>query len=1179
VSIKLPDIVQKARVDLTDYRKSVAEAARLGKNLSKSLDDANKSTKELDKNTKTLSTDLDKADASQRRVTKSYKAHVSEVRRLNAQLNADVNRTLLNAAKSAESLNRATGDLGSTTKTVGSNFKAATNEASRFRQVISQMNKDRHTGVENFSSFLGNLVNELKVPAIAGGVQLLTASLSSLTAGGIALAGSLAPLVGLLGAMPGLLLAIKGPMVVIQAIFKPLSKASTAVADFGANSKQAQAAMKGLTTDQKSLAISLGGLKKGYQDLIKTAGSAALPGLAKAFGSLKGILPTFAPQFKALGKEIGTVGQKFAGIFTSRGGATQIRDILANEVKVFGHLGSGAANFGKTLLNVMHAARPLTLQLSKDFERLSGFILKSSGDGGRLTRFFALAYDVGKNLATAMVSIGTAIYNIGRIGTAVFGGARGITAGISGAAASLTEWTKSGPGIQAITKFFQDAKPVLGELGLLAKDLVKDFLSMSSNSGLAPLISLIRTELLPAVFSLVSGVGTELGPAIVNLATAFAKFLNILSFSPLLTMVGDFAKLAGAIADVASRVPLLSTGLATVLSVLLAIKGIKIVGEFSGISALLAAFKPGATGGLANFFGGLKTGQVQMVTLEKQLAGGGLAAEGFSNALGTAERSSVSFATRLGAGVRNGLAGNLAGVRQSFRLSGAEADRFASKLKMVAKIGAVIAVAVGGAALGKSLTTTTGSNDNVGLDSLQKKILGFAGTTDGALKDITTTMGTFGQTTTNDYVTAFKQAFSPTLGDQVDNFSSGILSAIGVDIPSATKKGQEAYQKYSDGLAALVSSGHAKEAAVVFQQVRDGLIAKGIDPALIDAAFSSYTNAVDAAGTAAKDAANQTKTLDDSITALQGTMSGANDATSTLDAAIADAAANLKALHGGATKGGAGLNLMSQAGRDAQEKLKGIADAALGGVKAWTANGDSARLVAQRIQGAREAFITTARAAGIGVTAANDLADAYGLIPAAVKTSIQADPGPALAAIAAAKAAMQSLIGLGSSFVVGGSTQRSQVGGAQPTFPANPKPVVNFPLKTPPKASTPTFTAPSGSPFLGAKIQPPRAIGGPVRKGMLYKVGERGIEAFMPGANGMVMSNDRLRAAARAAAQQGPIVPGSHGARVSTTTIDNSRSYSVSVTGGGSNPHALADAIAVRLRGLDMIATGTSMGG
>jgi len=261
------------------------------------------------------------------------------------------------------------------------------------------------------------------------------------------------------------------------------------------------------------------------------------------------------------------------------------------------------------------------------------------------------------------------------------------------------------------------------------------------------------------------------------------------------------------------------------------------------------------------------------------------------------------------------------------------------------------------------------------------------------------------------------------------------VSSLGGVLPWAdedvVKQGERFFESVDSGLVQLASSGRADEAARKFQLITDAAREQGISIDQIQKLLPGYslsletlngaaTGAAGANGAvaqtiadadaAAKAAEQSIKDLEDAMDSLRGGAQSADEATADLEKSFADAAEAAKDMTGAVTKGGKSLDLTKESGRKAQAALGGITDALFDAVPAWKANGDSAKVVQQRVTDARIEFIKQATQMGLTKDAAKRLADQYGLIPSKILTEYST-PG-ADAAKKAAEDAAKAIAGI-----------------------------------------------------------------------------------------------------------------------------------------------------------------------
>ena len=154
----------------------------------------------------------------------------------------------------------------------------------------------------------------------------------------------------------------------------------------------------------------------------------------------------------------------------------------------------------------------------------------------------------------------------------------------------------------------------------------------------------------------------------------------------------------------------------------------------------------------------------------------------------------------------------------------------------------------------------------------------------------------------------------------------------------------------------------------------------------------------------ASDAAQ--KSVDDLVQALEGLDNGsisASEAQVAMSQAIADATAAV-------AQNGATLDLSTQAGRDNQRALDGIASSALALLGAQAQAGASTADLTAATQTAHDSFVQAAVAMGMSAADAENLAAKYGLIPSNVPTIIETSGAPqAVADATAVKNAIEAI--------------------------------------------------------------------------------------------------------------------------------------------------------------------------
>ena len=225
-------------------------------------------------------------------------------------------------------------------------------------------------------------------------------------------------------------------------------------------------------------------------------------------------------------------------------------------------------------------------------------------------------------------------------------------------------------------------------------------------------------------------------------------------------------------------------------------------------------------------------------------------------------------------------------------------------------------------------------------------------------------------------------------------------------------------------LANMVRSGHAKDAAAALAKLEADAVAAGAPVGELTGQLDEYAGAVDTAkagtgdlsteldyGSGAADSFSGTikkaatsadilkaaaDALQASLDALGGKAMSVDSANSALEAsfddaksAIAEANKDTDASTDSHNKLRTALDLLTPAGRTAQEKLQAIATAADVVATAQTKAGASTDTIRLSQERARKKFEEAAVAAGLTAEAAKDLAIKYGVIPDAVVTAVK----------------------------------------------------------------------------------------------------------------------------------------------------------------------------------------------
>lgn len=394
----------------------------------------------------------------------------------------------------------------------------------------------------------------LAIPALASALVLLAGAVSAVGAAGFAAIAGLAPLVGLLGAVPALVSPVVTSLAAVMLGFSNLGDALEALTSGEATAAELAAAMKDLSPAAQAFTRQLAGVKEeteGWRDAIQ---SAMLPGFGRG---LRGLVPIFplierglaqsgsaiGDLVDRLGNELGSTGEDIAAIFTQN--ERLIRVGLTPTL-------SAALSIAQDFLI---AGGPLAERFARYIATSAGSLADLVAEGrasGRLEAFLGRAGDLAADVWEVLGDISVALYNIGSQSDWL---ASQMGGGFSVMIADWRAWTESVEGQNQIRDYFNDAQPVIDELGRTLRLLGGAFIDLANEGAVVALLRSVNDQLIPSLANLSSAASEDLGPALVSLLATFLDFVAALSASPLPDLLTGIAVAAGGVVDVVQALP------------------------------------------------------------------------------------------------------------------------------------------------------------------------------------------------------------------------------------------------------------------------------------------------------------------------------------------------------------------------------------------------------------------------------------------------------------------------------------------------------------------------------------------------------------------------------------------------------------------------------------------------
>lgn len=409
--------------------------------------------------------------------------------------------------------------------------------------------------VEKLSKSVGGLkamTMLLKWGSIVTGGQIVVGMLSSLGAGAVMAIGRLSPMVGVLGALgPAFFLAGAG-----MALFK-ISGADV------------MAILRPLTNDFKAMRMEIT--------------QAMVPGLQLFNREIhNGLIPTLRTGLVGMAGAFGTAAAHFGAMVTNARTVSQIGVIFRGLNPLIVLMGGAVGRLFTTFINLTMAALPMFTSMAGGMDRVTTRLDAWStkmATSGRAQAWMTKAWEQMRSAGVTLGNIFVGLYHLFTI--AGVAAREGFGGGLANAAAKFKAWTESGKGAERILKFFQDSIPTLRETGLLFLAIVKGIGGLGGGTKIAPLIAMIRTQMLPAIFALLANMTgpNGLGPALIAVFSAVFQALSKIPLTGLTTILQAVAALALAVSWLVTNIPGLGPLLGIFLSLwVVAGAGLKVAG-------------------------------------------------------------------------------------------------------------------------------------------------------------------------------------------------------------------------------------------------------------------------------------------------------------------------------------------------------------------------------------------------------------------------------------------------------------------------------------------------------------------------------------------------------------------------------------------------------------------------
>jgi hypothetical protein len=452
-------------------------------------------------------------------------------------------------------------------------------------------------GVIAAKGLLGSALGDFKQPAMWAGFGLGVQAIGALSAAAIALVSALAPASGALVAYPAILGAFVQGMLAAKIGLGGLGDAFKAA---GKDGEDFEKAVAKLPPQMQAFARMLHSdvipaIHDLRDDMQKPILDALTTEIHRAFAT-GGIFDVFRKGMLGTSDVMAGLIHAAGDLAASPAFQERFGAIMAQNNTTLDRMGHAILSIVDALTHVLVAAGPFIDWLTKGIQAFAEWTDRAAAAGqesGRLAGFFdktretlTLLWNVLKPLGVTFLEIGKAAAPLGRE----------ILRDLANEADRLAAWATSEGGRETMRRYFENAKPLVYEVGRLLRDVTGALLDLSNvgagQNGLVDFVRRIRTEVLPIFQETAKGSAAAFGPvlqdAIINLLKLFAELGG--PNGPLVVLARTIGTVAGAFASLLSEHPAIKELVLTLTGILT-------------WSKLLAA--TGIIGFLVNLAGGL----------------------------------------------------------------------------------------------------------------------------------------------------------------------------------------------------------------------------------------------------------------------------------------------------------------------------------------------------------------------------------------------------------------------------------------------------------------------------------------------------------------------------------------------------------------------------------------------
>ena len=407
---------------------------------------------------------------------------------------------------------------------------------------------------------IGNIASIIKFPALIEGINLAAQGVGALGGGAVALGSALAPLSGLVTTLPGLFTAFGGAMLgtklAITGVGEALKASIQAQAAPTKESVEAmRTALSKLSPEAQTAVKDLMGLRTTFEGMKKGAQQGFFGGLGDALPRLQGLASPVGGFIREMAQAVGTLVREGVKLLTTPPFSEMFHRMLSNAVSSFKTGADGLVNIGKGILYVVDAARSLNTSMSGTFSEMTKSFAdwaKAGNESGRFAAYFERTRTVVATLKQTFGGLWEALKAVGQAARPL---GEALLTAMGEKSQALGQ--KAAQNVQKMQGYFTGLMPVLREMAGVIKDAFSVLFSTSAGSGLADVLKIVRSDLIPAFATFKDETAGALGGNLVKMLSEVIRLFTTLNSATSGTMgiVNIVTQLAKALNSLLTTIP------------------------------------------------------------------------------------------------------------------------------------------------------------------------------------------------------------------------------------------------------------------------------------------------------------------------------------------------------------------------------------------------------------------------------------------------------------------------------------------------------------------------------------------------------------------------------------------------------------------------------------------------